>query len=215
MHMSRLLVVALLSAIVVPASAQTDVPVGSFRSIELHHGGKVFVRHGQTQRVTITSGDRRFTRVRLDGQRLVIDNCNPDCPREYRMQMEIVTPRLEAVSVSNGGSVQSVGAFPVQAELATDVEQGGMIDVRSIPAEVAEASVYSGGGIFLRARQSLTASVVSGGNITYWGATHVRESVRDGGVVKKGRPADVDKPVSDFGPAPPPPVPPVPPIPPH
>ncbi|HEU4889045.1 MAG TPA: hypothetical protein VFV49_14265, partial [Thermoanaerobaculia bacterium] len=98
MRASRLLKIAALSAVLSSSgAAQTDIPVQQFRSIELHHGGTVIVRHGPAQRVTIRTGDLRSTRVRLaTGQRLVIENCNPDCPRNYRLQMEIITPELSA-----------------------------------------------------------------------------------------------------------------------
>lgn len=219
MRTSRLLLVAVLSAS--SMAAQTVVPVAPFRSIELHRGrGHVLVRHGQTQRVTIVDGDLQFTRVRVDDGRLIIENCKPDCPRNYRLRLEIITPQLEAVSVSNGGMVQSAGAFPVQAAIEADVDNGGMIDIRSIAADMVDASVDSGGAILTNARQTLTATVHSGGNITYWGDARVRRSVRDGGVVKKGSPQDAQKPLSDFRHdvlpiAPIAPIPPVPPTPPR
>lgn len=149
--MRTLLTIAVLStiALVLSGAAQTVIPVGEFRSVELHDGGDVIVRHGRTQRVTILTGNLRYTRVGLaDGQRLVIDNCRPECPRNYRLQIEVITPEISAVSVSDGGTVQSLGAFPAQAAIEADVEQGGTIDIRSIAAEAVDASVYSGGRIF-------------------------------------------------------------------
>ena len=219
MRTSRLLLVAVLSAS--SMTAQTVVPVAPFQSIELHRGrGHVLVRHGQTQRVTIVDGDLQFTRVRLDDGRLIIENCKPDCPRGYRLRLEVITPELASVSVSNGGMVQSVGSFPVQTAIEADVENGGMIDIRSIAADTVDASVDSGGAILTNARQTLTATIDSGGNITYWGDPRVRRSVRDGGVVKRGAPQDAQKPISEFRhdviPIPPiPPTPPVPPAPPR
>jgi hypothetical protein len=155
---------------IVPAdAAQTVIPVEQFRSIELRHGGDVVVRHGSAQRVTILEGSSQYSRVRLAvGQRLTIDNCNPDCPRGYRLRMEIITPELLAVSVSHGGALRTLGAFPVQAAIQADVEQGGTIDIRSVAANAVVASVDSGGKIFTQPRQTLTAAVRSGGGITYW-----------------------------------------------
>jgi len=195
-------------------AAQTVIPVGQFRSIELRHGGDVVVRHGSTPRVTILNGNSQYTRVRLAGERLVIDNCNPDCPRDYRLRMEIMTPEISAVSVSHGGTVRTLGAFPVQAAIEADVEQGGTIDIRSIAANAVDASVDSGGRIFTHPRQMLAATVESGGGITYWGDVRVTQSVRDGGFVIRGAIADVDQPLSKLNPslAPIPPIPPVPPI---
>jgi hypothetical protein len=170
-----------------------------FRSVELHDGGNVIVRHGQTQRVTILMGDARYTRVRLaGGQRLVIEKCQPECPSRYQHQVEVITPEISAISVSNGGTVQSVGAFPVQASIAAAVEQGGTIDIRSIHADAVDASVDSGGRIFTTPRETLAATIVSGGGITYWGDPRVKRTVRDGGAVARGTRADADKPLSEL-----------------
>lgn len=216
--MSRLLSIAVLSAMALASSgaAPAVIPVGQFRSVELHDGGNVIVRHGPTQRVTILMGDSRHTRVRVAGQRLVIEKCQPDCARDYQHRVEVITPEISGVSVSNGGTVQSVGAFPAQAAIAAAVEQGGTIDIRSIPVDAVHASVDSGGRIFTTARETLTATILSGGAITYWGDPRVQRTIRDGGVLARGTRADAGKPLSQMtGPlAAIPPVPPVAPIPP-
>jgi hypothetical protein len=203
----------LLAGLALPASlaAQTVIPVGQFRSVDLHDGCNVIVRHGPAQRVTILRGSLGSTRVRImDGERLVIDNCRREC------QVEVVTPELSAVSVSNGGTLQSLGAFPAQAAIRADVEQGGTIDIRSMAPAAVDASVHSGGRIFTNPRETLVGTVTSGGGITYWGAVRVKQFVRDGGAVARGALADADKPLSELSPelAPIPPIPPVPPIPP-
>jgi hypothetical protein len=44
-------------------NAATVIPVGEFRSVTLSHGGRVVVRHGAVQRVSLiagTGGVRRF-----------------------------------------------------------------------------------------------------------------------------------------------------------
>jgi hypothetical protein len=214
MRTRRFLAIAVLSTIALASSgaAQTVIPVGHFRSVELHDGGDVIVRHGQTQRVTILGGNLRSTRVRLVGQRLVIEHCKPDCPGNDQFQIEIITPELSAVSVSDGGTVRSVGAFPVQAAIEAGVEQGGTIDIRSIAADAVAASVDSGGRIFTKPRGTLSATIASGGVITYWGNVRVQRTVRDGGVVVRGTPADADQPLSKLSPplAAVPPIPPVP-----
>ena len=222
MRISRLLTVAVLSKVVVLSvgAAQNVIPVEQFRSVELHSGGNVIVRHGKTQRVTMLEGSLRYSRVRLaGGQRLVIEKCVQECPRNYQMQIEVITPEISAVSVSNGGTVQSRGAFPAQAAIEAAVAQGGTIDIRSIPADAVDASVDSGGRIFTHPRETLAATVFSGGAITYWGNARVEQSVRDGGFVAKGTPADAGKPLSELNPplldiAPIPPIPPIPPVPP-
>ena len=173
----------------------------------------MIVRHGSVQRVTILEGDPRCTLVRVaEEQRLVIDNSTRECPRHNRARIEVVTPEISIFSVSNGGTLQSLGAFPAQAAIKAHVEQGGRIDIRSIIADTVDASVHSGGGIFTNPRKTLTAAVTSGGAITYWGDPRVKRSVRDGGVVQRGTPGDVAKPLSEMGsnlPA----IPPIPPVP--
>jgi Putative auto-transporter adhesin, head GIN domain len=165
--------------------AATDVPAGEFQSVELRNGGRVVIRHGAVQRVTIAEGDERYTRVRLaDGKRLIVDRTG-DCPRGHRVSVEITTPHLAAARVSNGGSIVVSGAFPAQTSIEASVDQGGTVDVRSIRADDVEATVYSGGRIFATAERTLEASVESGGAITYWGGARVRRSVRDGGVVQQ------------------------------
>jgi hypothetical protein len=211
MRTLTLLTIAVLST---TAVAQTNIPVGPFRAVELTHGGHVIVRHGPVQRVTLLTGDTRYTQVRLDGQRLVIDKCAAKCPRGYRMQVEVITPQLSAAAVSNGGTLQIAGAFPAQAAIEAEVEQGGMVDIRAIAADAVDASVHSGGRIFTTPRETLTATIQSGGAITYWGSARVRSSVRDGGVVMRGTPEDAGKPLSEWAP-PVPPIPPVAPIPPQ
>jgi hypothetical protein len=199
MHMLRLLAITTLS-MTASLVAQTVIPVGPFQSIELHNGGDVIVRHGSAQRVTIVSGSLRSTQVRvIDGQRLVIDNYRQS-HSDDRIQIEVVTPAISALSVSNGGTLQSLGTFPVQAAIRAGVEQGGTIDIRSIAAASVDASIYSGGRIFTNPRETLAGTVRSGGGITYWGAAHVKRSVREGGVVAKGALADAAKPLSELGP---------------
>lgn len=195
-------------------AAQTVIPVDRFDSVALQNGGTVVVRHGPVQRVTLVSGDSRYTQIDVDGGRLLIDNHHRGHSRDYRVEVEVVTPDLTAVSVSNGGTVRTAGAFPAQAAIDAHVEQGGRVDIRAIPADAVFASVYSGGGIFTNARQALTAKITSGGSITYWGDARVQKTVRDGGAVRRGRDADAERPLSEFGPLAPPPVAPVPPVPP-
>ena len=180
MRALRLLVVAL----ALPVAGQTVIPVGQFQSVELRHGGHVIVREGPVQRVTMLSGDPRYTDVALEGNRLVISN-RGGCPRDYRLEVEVVTPGLTAIAVSNGGTMQTTGAFS-QDKIDASVEQGGRLDIRSIAADAVVATVYSGGGILTNPRKTLDATITSGGSITYWGDPRVNKTVRDGGGVQRG-----------------------------
>lgn len=211
-----LTITTLTMALGFPGTAQTVIPLGHFESIGLQNGGHVLVRQGKTQRVTLIRGDLRTIRVAVHGQQLVIDNAHGSHRRGERLEIEVVTPELSAVSVSNGGTLETAGAFSAQPAIAATVEQGGTIDIRSVAADAVTASIESGGRIFTHPRQTLTASVRSGGGITWWGNPRVTRSIRDGGVVVKGTQANAGKPLSELDPglAVIQPVPPVPPIPP-
>ena len=188
MRMLRLLTLAAVTIFAFSGLAETVIPVGEFRWVDLDGGGQVIVRHGPVQRVTLVKGDLENTSVRIGaGQRLLIDHKGKHHRDGYRMQIEVVTPHLTGAAVSNGGTVQVVGAFPAQASIDAAVDNGGTVDIRSIAADSVKASVNQGGRIFTTAQKSLSADVESGGAITYWGdVTHVKEAVRDGGVVQRG-----------------------------
>jgi hypothetical protein len=192
LRISAALALALLAA-PAPAAAQTVVPVGKFSSVQLKGGGEVRLRHGPVQRVTILEGSTAYATIALkdDGKRgnreqLVIQACNRNCPRIYKLKVEIVTPDLKAVAVSGGGTMQTVGSFPSGDSLAVAVNGGGHIDVRSARTESVAAAVSGGGTIFAHPRASLAAAVRGGGEIRYWGDPSVVTSVQGGGTVKRG-----------------------------
>ena len=176
-----------------PAAAQTVVPVAAFKSIQLRGGGEVRLRHGPVQRVTILEGSTAYTTIALknDDRRrnpdqLVIDACNRNCPRNYKLKVEIVTPDLTAAAVAGGGAIRTVGGFPAGDTLAVAVNGGGHIDVRSARTDTVAAAVNGGGTIFAQPRASLAAAIRGGGEIRYWGNPSVVTSVQGGGVVKRG-----------------------------
>jgi hypothetical protein len=179
--------------------AQTIVPIAPFHSVELSGGGRVVLRNGPVQRVTLVKGSPDHTRITIaDGGWLVIKNCEFRCPRGYELEIEIVTPDIARISVGDGGSIQSRGSFPRQAEIKASVRDGGMIDIRSMAVDSVYASVEEGGMIFTMPQANLVASVVNGGNITYWGDPRIKWAVKSGGVVVKGTAEDADKAASEF-----------------
>jgi hypothetical protein len=195
---------------------QTAVTIAPFSAVELRNGGKVFIRHGATQRVTLLKGVRDYTHVKIaGGDRLVIDKCRSNCPRGYELEVEIVTPDIASISIADGGTIEVQGSFPGRAEIRVAVTSGGTIDIRSMSVESVTASVDQGGKIFTKPQSAMTAAVRHGGNITYWGDAKVVSSIRDGGVVIKGSADDADKPLSHLGSSfqDVPPIPPLPPIP--
>jgi beta-lactamase regulating signal transducer with metallopeptidase domain len=211
-----MLLLATLSVSAAPIAMQPGVPLtASFNAIELRNGGHVNLVQGQSQSVTLLKGDPQESSITLDNDgRLVIDRCPTRCPRRHDFEVEVVTPRLAAIAVAEGGTIQSRGEFPHQAEIGVAVSQGGTIDIRSMAVGNVTASVNSGGRIFVKPQGVLSAEIEQGGLITYWGAADVKSSVRYGGVVARGTAADVDKPLAELGPGLVPPIPPIAPIPP-
>lgn len=201
----QLLVISKLSAIVLvvaaQVSAQTVVPVAPFRSIELHDGGHVILRHGPTQTVTLLKGSTDCAQFTMaDGGWLVIDKYKGRCRRKYELEIEIITPYIAEILVADGGRIQSRGSFPRQTGIKVAVRNGGMIDIRTIVPDRVTASVEEGGGIFVMPQVVLSASVVNGGQITYWGDARIESSVRHGGAVTKGPAAEADRPLSELSP---------------
>jgi hypothetical protein len=170
-----------------PIMAQTVARLTPFGSVELHDGGNVILRHGPAQSVTLLKGSADYTSIEIvDADKLVIKNCALHCPRGYEMEVEVVTPKIPKISVSDGGLIQSRGSFPRQAAIGVTVSSGGTIDIRSMTVDSVTASVDSGGRIFTTPQTTMLASVVDGGIITYWGDARVKKSIRGGGVVTRG-----------------------------
>jgi hypothetical protein len=181
---SAFLCAALISA---PAWAQSVVPVPHFDSVELEGGGHVVIRYGEVQQVRLIRGSTEFTRFRVeDGGKLRIDACNRDCPHQYDLEVEITTPRTEALAVDGGGAIDSEGGFPPPQRLALAIEGGGKIDARAMNADHATAAIDGGGVIRVRAEAELTAAINGGGNIRYWGNPKVTQAIEGGGEVQPG-----------------------------
>ena len=118
-----------------------------------------------------------------DGK-LRIDVCDNRCPRNYRLRIEIQSPRVPDVAIAGGGKIHASGGFPSQREVAVAVDGGGNIDLRSIDATHVTAAVNGGGHIAVRPRSRLTAAVNGGGDIRYWGDPQVTMAVHGGGTVR-------------------------------
>jgi hypothetical protein len=207
------LILAALASLPVAADAQAPAAASTFRSIELRGGGTVTVRHAPAHRVTVRSGGAGRAII-YEGDKLVIDRCRRPCPAGHRIEVEVATPRIAGLAVTDGGLIQLVGAFPAQAEVAAAVSSGGRIDMRRLGATHVTAAVVQGGGILASAGRELTAAVIDGGIVTYWGDPKVTSSVRRGGAVVRGAAADLRRPIAQLDPGmPPPPVPPLPPMP--
>ena len=181
-----------------PVPAQT-VSVSQFSSIEVQDGGVVILRHGPKHQVTLVKGSADYSKIKTDDRGvLIIEKCKSRCPRGYALEVEVVSPSFESLTVNDGGTIRTAGSFPRAERLSVAVANGGVIDTRSIIANNVSASVREGGAIFTRAELSMKASVFNGGAITYWGKAEVKTSVEGGGVVSKGAMTDLNKPLSEF-----------------
>lgn len=168
------------------AAAAEPVPVAAFRTIELVGGGTVTVRPGPVQQVNLIEGDRRISAFAVDDGALTIRACRTSC-RDYRLRVEIVTPRIEGVAIRGGGRVDLASGFRPQPRLALAIAGGGRIDADRLPAEAVAAAVRGGGSIETAARSTLAASVNGGGLIRYRGDPEVSSAVRGGGRVMRLR----------------------------
>lgn len=174
---------ALLAA--APGAARTPVAVPVFDSISLERGGRVTVRHGTQQSVTLVRGDLDTTRFTVDGDgKLEILACVRRCSN-YRLEVEIVTPELDGVGVEGGGEIRAEGVFPARDVLALGVRGGGEIDMLAIEAGTVAAGVQGGGTILAHARERLTAGIDGGGAIRYRGNPTVTSGVNGGGAVTR------------------------------
>lgn len=169
------------------ALAGTDVQLPPFSAVDLHGGGSVVLRHGAVQRVTLLKGDTNHSTLDVRGGRLDIDGCRWfwNCPSGYRLEVEIVTPGVAALTVHGGGDLKADGEFPVQDAMNLDVHGGGDVDVRAIPVKHMTAEVHGGGDLHAFVTETLTAEVHGGGSIVYKGNPRVSSSVHGGGSISR------------------------------
>ncbi len=181
---------AAFAGLLVPAAAFAAevVPLGHFDSVGLEGGGHVTVKYGPQQRVTLVKGSTQYTRLRVEnGHSLNIAACNQRCPHQYDLEVEIVTPVLDAAAISGGGNIVANGSFPNVDSFSAAVNGGGDIDVHAVSAKTVHAAVSGGGGIHVTATAMLDAAVSGGGEIAYSGNPQVNEAVNGGGSVERAR----------------------------
>ena len=170
-----------------PALADEVVPVPHFTAVGLKNGGTVRIVPGAVQRVILHSGSTAYSRVWVRDRSLEIESCHGRCPDHYRLDVEIQTPNLDAVAVSNGGKVQFAPGFRPQGDIAAAVSNGGMIDMRTVPAREVSAAVNSGGLIEVGSPAELSAAVNNGGAIRYRGNPDLSMAVASGGSVERAQ----------------------------
>jgi hypothetical protein len=180
-----LLTCALLAA--APALASELVPVPHFKSVVLRGGGDLVVQNAPVQRVTLVEGSSRYTSVRVGrDDKLTIDVCNSDCPRNYRLKVIVESPTVPYLAVDGGGKISTAAGFGGQQEVVAAINGGGVIDATSVSAAKATAAVDGGGEIKVRALRALTAAVNGGGVVRYWGDPQVTSAIDGGGEVRRG-----------------------------
>ncbi|HKD21694.1 MAG TPA: DUF2807 domain-containing protein [Rhizomicrobium sp.] len=169
----------------VPVAEGGVVSVPPFDSVELRGGGHVTLRYGDTQRVTLVRGSAQVTRFAIeDGRKLSIDACEDNCPSDYDLEVEIVTPRITGAAVTGGGKIVGESGFPAQGQIVAAVDGGGNVDLHAIDTETAQAAVSGGGHILVHADRELTAAVNGGGSIRYTGKAAVTSAINGGGSIE-------------------------------
>jgi hypothetical protein len=177
----------LVAAASAPALATEQVPVSAFRSVQLRGGGEVIIRPGPVQRVTLVEGSSRITRFRIEREQLKIDVCDGNCPRDYRLRIDIQSPHAPDVAIAGGGLIQATGGFAPQRRLSAAITGGGKIDVDAVQADDVNAAVHGGGLISVHARSALLAAVNGGGEVRYSGNPQVASAINGGGAVQRIR----------------------------
>ena len=170
-----------------PILAAEVVPEPNFGSVELRGGGEVMLVPGPRQLVTIVGGSSQISRIRVErGGVLRIDSCIDRCPPNYRLRVEIQSPRVPDLAVDGGGLIMAGNGFRPQGSLSAALNGGGKIDARSLDAEHVSAAVNGGGELLVSPRRVLSAAVNGGGHIFYWGNPAVSSAIRGGGKVSRG-----------------------------
>jgi len=177
-----------MSVIVSILIAATTVPVAAFDSVELNGMGRIVLRHGAEQRVTITQGSTEVTQMRVgEGGKLVIDACDRRCPANYRLEMEIVTPRLGGVAIRGSGDIRAEGDLPGTRKLDVAISGSGRIDTRAVRAAAVNAAISGSGTMLVSADETLTTAISGSGDVTYWGEPRLQTAIQGSGRIKRGR----------------------------
>lgn len=187
MRLATLFAAAVLTALPALACAETVVPVDRFNAVELHGGGTITIRQAAVQRVTVieASSDRARVEVvdRGDGGKLILAPCRGACWGPNHFDVLVETPVMSSVAIMGGGHIVAEGNFAPQGAVSAVIHGGGIIDLKTMPAQSASATIHGGGRIFVAAQNALSASINGGGAIRYVGQPTVNTSIHGGGSV--------------------------------
>jgi hypothetical protein len=168
------------------ALAGADVKLPPFSGINVHGGAHVILRHGTVQRVTVVKGDLGKADLHISGTTLDISPCKLACWGHVDFEVEIVSPKIDAIEAHGGGAVEAAGQFPKQPVLNVQAHGGGAIDTRAIPADTVNAQAHGGGAIEVQALVAINAQAHGGGAIEYTGnPPHVAAETHGGGSISK------------------------------
>lgn len=167
------------------AFAGTDVPVSSFSGISANSGADVKLIYGPTQRITVVKGDLKKARIQVkDGKTLEISGCTGFCWGNNTLEVEVVTPKIDAIVAHSGADVKATGAFPRQRYLYVQAHSGGDADVEAIPSDTVDVVAHSGGSARVNVLWTLNAQAHSGGDVHYSGhPPHINSQTHSGGDV--------------------------------
>lgn len=173
-----------LAAVPALACAATVVPVEKFNAVELHGGGTITIRQGPVQKVTVIEATSDRARVEVvDGGKLILAPCRGSCWGPNHFDVLVETPVMTSVAIMGGGHIVAEGNFAPQGAVSAVIHGGGVIDLKTMPAQAASAAIHGGGKIVVAAQNSLSASIAGGGSIRYLGQPSVSTSIHGGGSV--------------------------------
>jgi hypothetical protein len=156
---------------------------------EIDVGGcyDVTVSFGREQKVELTADDNliEYLEIEVRGRTLELD-FERDLDPSESPRLEIVVPRLEAVSVHGAGSLEiediagdsfefdlsGAGSLAIDGEvdeLEIQLSGAGSVDARDLRARQAEVRLSGAGNATIQVTDRLRARISGVGNLTYYG----------------------------------------------
>lgn len=184
----RLTVIALSlfcsSILVTSAVAAQPLSLPSFTGVGLNGSGEVRIRHGASQQVVIRRGDASISEITVErGGSLQIRTCRTFCPSGYRLEVDIVTPRIGDLAVSGSGAMIVGPGFAPTASRSIAINGSGMIDASALSASQADVAVSGSGRVRAGAMRRLQAAISGSGKIGYAGRPEVQSAISGSGWV--------------------------------
>lgn len=177
-------------------------PVTSFRSVLINAAGRVEIRQGNADSVTITADDNvlRLLIATVRGDELVLDQTR--CSRNVREVRFTITVRdLRALTLAGAAdatldgisadelTLKIAGSGTIDASgqarwLAVDIGGAGEVRARALASEAAQVRIGGTGSVALSASDSLDVGISGTGSVVYFGAPAVTQSITGAGSVQ-------------------------------